>query len=91
VTGLRLLNAAGRADDSLGYLEPGLEHAAEIRRRGDIFLPRQWLEALFFGHGTPEAAATIRSYLARPGLAERFRQLVLQTADPVFRAARIRG
>jgi aminopeptidase N len=91
VTGLRLLNAAGRADDSLDYLEPGLQHAAEVRRRGDIFLPRQWLAALFCGHGTPEAAATVRSYLARPGLPERFRQLVLQTADPVFRAARIRG
>ena len=91
VAGLRLLNDASRAASALDYLAPGLERGAVIRARGEIFLPRQWLTALFSGHGTAEAARIVDGFLAREGLAPRYRELVLQTADPVFRAARIRG
>jgi aminopeptidase N len=89
VTALRLLNHPLQGDATLDFLEPGIAHAAALRERGDIFLPRQWLDALFFGHGTAEAAARIR-VAADAGHAPRFRSLLLETADPVFRAAAIR-
>ncbi len=89
VAALRLLNHPLRGEATLDYLEPGIAHAAALRKRGDIFLPRQWLEALFFGHGTTEAAARIR-VAADAAHAPRFRSLLLETADPVFRAAAIR-
>lgn len=91
VAGLKLLNHPRRATQALHYLEPGLGHAARLRERGDIFLPRQWLCALFAGHASADAAAIIRRHLDESGLPTRLRRLILQTADPVFRAARIRA
>jgi aminopeptidase N len=91
VEALRLLCHPLRAAEAMALLEPGLAQAGRLRERGDIFLPRQWLAALFNGHGTADAAAAIRTYLARHALPAQFTRLVLQTADPVFRAARSRG
>lgn len=89
VAALRLLSHPLRGETALDYLEPGIAHAAALRDRGDIFLPRQWLNALFFGHGATSAADRIRA--AADGYdAPRFRSLILETADPVFRAAAIR-
>ncbi|MDH3441883.1 MAG: aminopeptidase, partial [Gammaproteobacteria bacterium] len=91
VAGARLLNHPLRAAETLGYVEPGLEFASALRRRGEIFLPRQWLEALLGGHGSTTAAEIIHAFLDAQDHPARLRQLLLQTADPVFRAARIRG
>jgi len=91
VTGLALLNHAVRADEAIGLIEPGLRHAAGIQARGELFLPRQWLLALFAGHGSPQAAEVVDSYLNSNGLEPRHRELVLQTADLTCRAARLRA
>jgi aminopeptidase N len=92
VTGLRLLNHPLRADHALHYLQPGLARAAALRRRGDIFLPRQWLTALFNGHGSAAASEIITDFLASTGAdyPPRLKRLIIETADPVIRAARIR-
>jgi aminopeptidase N len=83
-----LLNHPLRADSALHYLVPGMHYAAELRSRGEIFLPRQWLTALFNGHASTEAATRIRGFLKSAAPPEPLRQLILQTADPVFRSAR---
>ena len=90
VTGLELLAHPLRAAEALDYIGPGIGHAARLRRRGDIFLPRQWLAALFSGQGSAAAAAIVRSELASRELPARLRLLILETADPVFRAAGMR-
>jgi aminopeptidase N len=89
VAGAKLLNHALYADDAVAYLEPGLRFASELRQRGDIFLPRQWLNSIFSGHASAAAAASVRAHLDGADLPLRLRQLILQTADPVFRAARL--
>ena len=89
VAALELLNHPLRAAERRHLLAPGIVHACEIRRRGEIFMPRQWLTALFSGHSGPEAAHAIRKFMESETLPERLRQLILQTADPVFRSERL--
>jgi len=91
IAGAALLNHALHADASLEYIMPGLHHARELRTRDDIFVPRQWLEALLSGHGTAAAAASVRAFLEQQALPDNLRRLILQCADPVWRAARIRA
>ena len=91
VSAVRLLNHPLRSDAAIDYLGPGIDFAATLRRHGDIFVPRRWLQALFNGHGTAAAAARIRSRLDTTDFAPRLRSLILETADPVFRAAAIRA
>jgi aminopeptidase N len=86
--GLRYLNHPLRARQSLKYLRPALELLPEIRRTGDIFFPKNWMDAALSGHNTEAAAQTIRTFLEEsPNLPARLRQIVLQSADDLFRAA----
>lgn len=87
---LRLLNDASREAQAIAYLEPGIRHAIGLQAGGDLFYPRQWLTALFSGHGSRQAADTIRDVLASGTPSGAFERLLLETADPVFRAAAIR-
>ena len=59
---------------------------------GDLFFPKGWLDVTLGGHGSPTAAAIVREFLAeRPDLPPRLRAKLLQSADPLFRSAEIRG
>ncbi len=89
--GLRNLNHPLRAGESMGQLRRGLDMLVEIRDTGDIFFPRNWLGALLGGHNTPEAATIVRGFLAEQDAdyPPRLRRLVLQAADPLFRAVDI--
>ncbi len=79
-----------RAQHAERYILPGLELLEEIQRTGDIFFPKRWLDATLGGHGSPSAAATVRAFLdAHPGLPARLRGKLLQSADELFRAARL--
>ena len=89
--GLSYLNHPLRAQHAVRYIEPALEMLAQVRATGDIFFPKRWLDATLSGHASPRAAAIIRQFLAeRPDYPVRLRQIVLQSADPVFRAAETR-
>ncbi|HEX9894051.1 MAG TPA: M1 family aminopeptidase [Gemmatimonadales bacterium] len=79
-----------RARQAERYLEPGLGLLEEIQRTGDIFFPLGWLNSLLDGHQSAAAAAKVDAFLAaRPDLAPRLRGKLLQSADDLFRAARI--
>jgi aminopeptidase N len=93
VEGLRYLNHPLRASDALPYLRPALDLLEEIHRTGDIFFPRNWMDALLGGHQTPEAASVVRRFLAERGetYPPRLRLVILQAADPLFRAVRLAG
>jgi aminopeptidase N len=90
--GLAYLNHPLRASTSLHYVRPALELLQEVRATGDIFFPVRWLNGTFAGHSSPAAATVVRQFLAQhPNYPVRLRQIVLQSADPVFTAARLRG
>ncbi|HEX7118310.1 MAG TPA: M1 family aminopeptidase [Longimicrobiales bacterium] len=79
-----------RATHAERYVLPSLELLEEIQRTGDIFFPKRWLDATLGGHSSPAVAATVRRFLeTHPALPPRLRGKLLQSADGLFRAARI--
>jgi aminopeptidase N len=61
----------------------------EIQRTGDIFFATRWSESTLGGHQSPEAASTVRTFLAEhPTLPTRLRWTLLGAADELFRASR---
>jgi aminopeptidase N len=70
------------------YIRRGLDLLLEIQRTGDIFLPRNWMAALLYGHNSQAVAEIVRTFLdEHPHYPVRLRRIILQAADPVFRAA----
>lgn len=89
---LRYLHHPLRAAYSEKYIRPSLELLEEIQATGDIFFPKNWLDATLDGHSSERAAAIVRDFLdARPQYAARLKGKILQSADGLFRAAAIRG
>lgn len=88
IEALSYLHHPLRAVSSERFIRPSLELLEEIQRTGDIFFPKRWLDVTLSGHSSPNAAAVVRAFLAeRPDLPPRLRQKLLQSADPLFRAA----
>ena len=63
IEALRYANHPLRSDHARKYIRPGLDLLVEIRRTGDIFFPRNWVDALLSGHNSREAAETVREFL----------------------------
>ena len=84
------LNHPLRAPASARFVLPSLERLQEIQRTGDIFFPKNWMDATLGGHQSAEVAQTVRKFLHdRPDYPIRLRRIILQSADDLFRAARI--
>jgi aminopeptidase N len=72
------------------FVQPSLELLAEIKRTGDIFFPKRWMDSALAGHGSAEAALIVEDFLARELQSpHRLRWVVLTSADELFRAARL--
>jgi aminopeptidase N len=88
--GLSYLNHPLRASESIRYVRPALEQLQDIQKTGDIFFPKNWMDASLSGYNSPEAGETIRTFLKeRPDYPVRLRRIILQAADDVFRSAAI--
>jgi aminopeptidase N len=88
VEGVSYLNHPLRGAQSETYVRPALELLPEIQRTGDIFFPKNWLDATLSGHNSLQAANAVRVFLAaRPDVPDRLRRIVLQSADTLFRAS----
>ena len=89
--GLRYLHHPLRADASKKYVLPSLEMLSEIQKTGDIFFPRNWLGATLDGHQTKDVADVVRAFLKNlpANYPERLRNITLQSADELYRAAEI--
>jgi aminopeptidase N len=73
------------------YLQASLELLEEIQATGDIFFPAGWLRNTFRNHHSDKAVLTVRDFLeARPDYNPQLRMKILQAADPLFRANRLR-
>ncbi len=90
VSSLIYLHHPLRAEHAARFITPSLELLEEIQRTGDIFFPKSWLDATIWGHSSTGAADQVRTFLeARPDYPPRLRGKILQSADPLFRAASI--
>ncbi len=88
--GLHYLHHPLRAAQSEKHIRPALDMLVEIRRTGDIFFPKRWMDATLGGHYSRAAAGVVRAFLAeQPDYPPRLRRIVLQSADELFRAVEI--
>jgi aminopeptidase N len=88
--GLRYLGHPLRAPEPEKYIRPALELLREIQRTGDIFFPKNWVDAVLSGHNTRAAADAVRTFLAeQKTYPVRLRRIILQSADSLFRASEI--
>jgi aminopeptidase N len=84
------LNHPLRGAQAETYVQPALELLPAIQRTGDIFFPKNWMDGTLSGHSSRRSADTVRTFLAgRPDVPVRLRRIVLQSADPLFRASRM--
>lgn len=88
--GLTYLHHPLRAAESAGYVRPSLEMLVDLQKTGDIFFPKRWLDATLGGHQSKDIADTVRAFLKGlpASYPPRLRNLTLQSAEELFRAAR---
>ena len=91
LAGLGYLHHPLRTGHSRRFIGPALELLAAVQRTGDIFFPAGWLGATLGGHNSAAAAEVVRGFLdgLDAGYPPRLRAKILQSADLLFRAARI--
>src|SRR2546425_1058886 len=90
IEGLRYLNHPLRGTQSEKYVRPALDLLREIQRTGDIFFPKNWMDATLGGHNTRASADAVRAFLdEQKDYPVRLRRIILQSADDLFRAADI--
>ena len=88
VEGLRYLNHPLRAAGSEKYIRPSLDLLREIQQTGDIFFPKNWMDATLGGHNSLGAAKIVRDFLTEhKDYPIQLRRIILQSADELFRAA----
>lgn len=79
-----------RAQQSIELIRPGLDMIGEIQETGDIFFPGRWLDATLGGHSSIAAAEIVSEFLRDSSdLSPRLRLKVLQSADSVYRSAKL--
>ena len=91
IAALSYLHHPLRAAHARQFIRPSLEMAEDIQQTGDIFFPSGWLGATLGGHNSAEAAAVVNTFLEGlgPDYPARLRGKILQSADLLFRSARL--
>lgn len=81
-----------KSSESVKYIRPSLDLLEELQTTGDIFFPKQWLDATFSGHYSIDAVTEINLFLnENPNFPENLKNKILQSSDLVFRACIIRN
>ncbi|OFX88742.1 MAG: hypothetical protein A2W99_04545 [Bacteroidetes bacterium GWF2_33_16] len=90
ITALYYLHHPLRSTESVKYIRPSLELLKEIQITGDIFFPKQWLEATYSGHSSIDAVIETNVFLnENPDYPENLKNKILQSSDLVFRASQV--
>ncbi|MFA5909777.1 MAG: M1 family aminopeptidase [Vicinamibacterales bacterium] len=89
--GLNYLHHPLRAATAEKYVQPSLDMLWEIQKTGDISFPKRWLDATLGGHQSAAVANTVRAFLKTlpANYPDRLRNITLQSADELYRAAEI--
>ena len=83
-----LKNHPLREEHARRFVRPALDLLREIQQTGDIFFPTRWMDSTLSGHRSPEAAKTVREFLAsNPQYPQRLTWTILASADELFRIA----
>ena len=78
---LRLLSCNAREPQNNYMIKPALEALEDIQKTGDIFVPRNWLDALLSGHKTPEARQAVGSFIdSHPNYPEPLRNKLMEAS-----------
>ena len=86
-TVLSYLNHPVRENHSVKYIRPALEALLDVQRTGDIFFPKNWVNALLSQHRSPEAYREVEAFLAaHPDYPVLLKNKILQAAYPLYRA-----
>ncbi len=88
---VRYLHHPLRAEASEPFVVPALELVREIHRTGDIFFPKRWADATLVGYQSAATAEAVRAFIESlpADYPPRLRWVLLASADPLFRAARL--
>ncbi len=90
ITALSYLHHPLRAHSAEQFILPSLEMLPEIQQTGDIFFPKSWLDATFYGHHSLASTQIINEFIKKDhNINSKLRQKILQSVDPVIRAAKI--
>ncbi|HEY5088195.1 MAG TPA: ERAP1-like C-terminal domain-containing protein, partial [Gemmatimonadaceae bacterium] len=77
---------------TLKYLKPALDTLPWLQRNRRIFFIGSWLGGFIGGQTTPEAVATVRTFLeSNPDLGTDLRQKILQSLDELEQTVKIRS
>ena len=80
-----------KAEESVQYIRPSLDILKELQRTGDIFFPKQWLDACFSGHSSIDAVTEVNVFLnENADYPINLKNKILQSTDMVFRASIIK-
>lgn len=83
---MRYLNHPLRQTQAVKYITPALEALEEVQRTGDIFLPKNWVDACLRGHSSEDAAAAVTAFLERhPDYPPLLKNKILQSGDRLLR------
>lgn len=86
IDALKYLNHPLHAHENLHYLPESLSMIEEIQETGDIFFPKNWLDANLSGHSSVEARKIVENFLEEnPDLPYNLKLKILQSADMLFR------
>ncbi len=87
--GLDYLHHPLRATQSAKYVRPSLELLWDIQKTGDIFFPKRWTDNTLGGYSSGDTAGDVRRFLATlpANYPTRLRNIILSSADELFRAA----
>ncbi len=90
ISALGYLNHPMRNESNIRYLKPSLEMLQEIQLSGDIFFPKNWLDASLGGYSSSEAADIADSFIdTHPDYPDYLKLKILQSADMLVRASHI--
>ena len=79
---MAFLNHPIRQNEALEYIRPALDKLQEIQRTGDIFFPKNWLDALLKGHSSKKAADVVKQFLnEHSDYPENLKLKILQSVD----------
>lgn len=90
IQALEYLHHPLRSEYSIKYIKTSLEMLEEIQITGDIFFPKNWLDATLGGHQSMEAKVIVEDFLRNnPNYPMNLKGKILQSADLLFRTVEI--
>lgn len=92
ISALTYLHHPLHSNESVRYITPSLKLLQEIQQTGDIFFPKQWLDATLSGHSGIDAVTEVQIFLnENPGLPENLKNKIIQSSDLLYRACQIKN